>query len=275
MLNLLEDLQGLSFGLQKSVLKSHLRKNIPWPIQTKLEQPIFVVGSSRSGTTMLADILASLPEILDFTEKPIVRHQMWRMVKSPETIPHNLPELEKTLVRLSGVGKGRRLLEKTPGHSLMADSLLSYFPDASLIHIVRDGRDVAFSMLGHRWISRELNNEVEVFWFHLLPQSYQDQWQNLSKWQRGVLRWALYVTSARKAHLHSERYLEVNYEEICQSPQQTIYKIVNFLGLSPSTELENKLLSIKSNSVGNWQKKGLGEGQKSFYEKAVLDFNLS
>ena len=271
---LLEELQGLSFGLQKSLLKSHLRKNIPWPIQTKLENPIFIVGSSRSGTTMLADILASLPEIIDFSETPIVRHQMWRMVKSPDTIPHELPDLEKTLVRLSGIKQGQRLLEKTPGHSLIADSLLSYFSDASLIHIVRDGRDVAFSMLGHKWISRELNGEVEVFWFHLLPQAYQRKWHRLSNWERGVLRWAVYVASARKAHLHSERYFEISYEQICQTPQQTIYKMLDFLSSSSSPELENRLLTIKSSSVKNWQKKDLSEEQKHFYERALIEFNI-
>ena len=274
MLNFLEDLQGLSFGLQKSLIKAHLRKNLPWPIQTKLKKPIFVVGSSRSGTTMLAAILESLPEIVDFSETVIVRHKMWRMVKSPETIPRELPDLERTLVRLSGVTKGQRLLEKTPGHSLITNYLLDYFSNASLLHIVRDGRDVALSMLGHKWISRELKEEVEVFWFHLLPQTYQEQWQDLGSWERGVLRWAVYVTSARKAQVYSERYLEVNYEEICQNPQVTISQIIDFLGLSTSPELEDKLKSIKSSSVANWQNKGLTQQQQEFYAQVVTNFNL-
>jgi hypothetical protein len=129
-------------------------------------------------------------------------------------------------------------------------------------------------MLGHRWISRELNEEVEVFWFDLLPKAYQDQWPHLGLWKRGVLRWAVYVTAARKAH-PSEKYLEVNYEEICQAPQQKIYEILDFLALSPSPELENRLLTIQSSSVRNWQKKALSKEQKHFYEKVLTDFAIA
>lgn len=270
----LEQFNSLSFGLKKSLIKKRLRADFPWPIQTKLHQPIFVVGSSRSGTSILAHVLGGA-DVINFTEDPIVRHKMWRMVKSLSSIPNQLPDLEKILVRLSSAGNDQRVIEKTPGHSLLASHILSYFSDAKLVHIVRDGRDVASSMLGHKWISKELNGEIEVFWFSRLPKFYQEQWQYLDSWERGVLRWAVYVTSARQAKSYTGRYIEVSYKDVCQNPRQVINEVLSFLQLSSTPELENRLLELRPGSVDLWQQKGLTQSQQSFYDRCVVQFGLT
>lgn len=270
----LEQFNSLSFGLKKSLIKKRLRANLPWPIRTELRQPIFVVGSSRSGTSILAHVLAGA-DVVNFSEAPIVRHKMWRMVKSPSSIPNQLPDLEKILVRLSGARNGQRVIEKSPGHSLLASYILNYFSDAKLVHIVRDGRDVASSMLGHKWISRELNGEIEVFWLSRLPKFYQEQWQYLDSWERGVLRWAVYVMSARQAKAYTGRYIEVSYKDMCQNPQQVINEVLHFLQLSSTPKLENRLLELRPGSVDLWKKKGLTQNQQSFYDRCVVQFGLT
>lgn len=263
------------YGFKKSLFKAHVRRNIPWPIQTRLKSPIFVVGSSRSGTTMLTDILAAATEVCSFSEKPIVRRHMWDMVKFPDSLPSNLPQLEKTLTRLSGIKSEQRLLEKTPGHSLIADALATYFPDGSFIHIVRDGRDVSNSMLKHSWIYRELKEEVEVFWFSRLPYAYQERWPDLDLWERGVLRWAVYVTAAKKAQLATEQYFETSYERICGDPPRYIYQLFEFLGLDVAPACKKKISEVRPVSSNQDKYKDLSERNQRFYEEVISTFDLN
>lgn len=265
----------MSYEFRKHLLKVHVRRNLPWPIRINLENPIFVIGSSRSGTTMLTDVFAAAEEVCSFSERPIVRRHMWNMVRSPNTIPRNLPQLEKTLVRLSGIRSGQRLLEKTPGHSLIADALASYFHNGSFIHIVRDGRDTSTSMLGHSWISRELKEEVEVFWFSRLPQVYQERWSDLELWERGVLRWAVYVAAARKAQSATEKYFEISYEQICSDPQCCIHRLFDFLDLAISPDCKDEIAKIRPISSEKSQRRDLSKKSQLFYEEVLSEFGFN
>lgn len=258
----------------KSFLYGQTRRRIPWPHNATLSRPIFIIGSSRSGTSMLTRILGASPDLCYFPENSIVRRHMWRMVQEPSAISDELPKLEKTLIRLSGVHTGQRLLEKTPGHSLLADSLADYFSDAQFIHIIRDGRDVASSMLKHPWIAAELQEVHSVFWFRLLPETFKKEWQQLSVWQRGVLRWAVYVNSARQIYSSSGRYLEISYEDICRSPNECFQSILCFLKLQEFQDLNCQLSEIKPHRIERWRSDGLIPEQLEFYQRVKSTFNF-
>ena len=86
-----------------ALVKNRVRRLIPLPADPRLKAPIFVIGSSRSGTTMLAELLDAYPELCHFTEHPLTRRHMWHMVKHPHKQNQVIPALEKTLKRLSGI----------------------------------------------------------------------------------------------------------------------------------------------------------------------------
>lgn len=264
-----------NISLFKAYLKRYVRKEIPWPYITKLNKPIFIIGSSRSGTTMLADLLNSFPEICSFTEDILIRKNMRLMVESPELIPQKILDLEKILVRLSGINPDQRILEKSPGHSLLSKPLADYFSDAKFIHIVRNACDVSSSMLKHEWIADELREIHKVFWFKLLPVEFQQEWSKLGTWERGILRWAVYVDSARQIASYQNRYLEVRYEEICQSPRECVQNILTFLELNTFPGLERQLAEIKPKSVDRWQKENLTSEQSQFHQKVLSVFNIT
>lgn len=259
---------------QKSLWKDYVRREIPVPYVLNLKQPFFVVGSSRSGTTILAKVLGKSPDVYTFTENNIVRRHMWRMVKNPATLDTEIQQLRKTIVRLSGFDNQKRLLEKTPGHSLLTMPLANYFLDAQFVHIVRDGRDVAFSMLKHEWIVNELRENNEVFWFNLLPETYQSKWEDFDLWQRAILRWALYVSKAREISGYEDRYLEIGYEELCEEPQICLDRILSFLKLPVFPEFKEYYALIKP-SKNSWRNKGLKPSQIQFYERAIIEFDLT
>lgn len=259
---------------KKSLLKGYVRRQIPIPFDLKLNRPIFIIGSSRSGTSILTDVLSSSPELLNFTEHPVVRRHMWHMVKYPEVVLEELPKLAKTLKRLSGIKSNQRLLEKSPGHSLLAKQLSDYFVDAKFIHIVRDGRDVAFSMLKHEWIADELKEIHSVFWFDLLPLEFKDEWESLDLWKRAVLRWAVYVNTARQISSYQKKYLEVRYEKLCLAPQEMITYIGYFLNLNDVSPIEKAAAQIGSARVKNWRNTKIEESQMKFYQRVLLSFGL-
>jgi hypothetical protein len=264
-----------SLFFRTSLIGDRTRRVIPIPYKTKLERPIFIVGSSRSGTSMLTRILGSSTELKYFSENRIVRRHMWQMVKDTGLISRELPELEKTLIRLSGVKYQQRLLEKTPGHSLLINSLANYFPDAQFIHIIRDGRDVALSMLKHSWIVSELEEINRIFWIDFIPQHWQNNWHNLSLWQRGIVRWAVYLSSAKNITFDRQRYCEISYENLCVNPENTFEKILSFLELKTTEMIKIQLSKIQSHRINSWQKADLSNNDLIFYNQIKSEFNIN
>lgn len=258
-----------------ALVKNRIRVQLPWPVDTQLQAPIFIIGSSRSGTTLLAELIDAHPDLCHFTEHPITRRHMWQMVKHPNTQPEELPALERSLKRFSGIKNGQRLIEKTPGNSLISKPLAEYFADARIIHIVRDARDVASSMLGHEWIADELQGIHETFWLPFLPSAFQKKWSQLDLWEKAVLRWAVYVSKAREASIYSDRYLEVSYEDICGEPLHSLSKIFNFLDIGKLPSLKEKAATVNASSAHRWKKKQLSDRHIAFHQKVVESFGIS
>jgi hypothetical protein len=83
-----------------------------------------------------------------------------------------------------------------------------HLPDLKVIHIIRDGRDVALS-----WMRS---------WFH--PVNFVD----------AARRWAAHVKEKRRwGASHPKQYLEIRYEDLLLRSEDVITKIGNFLKLSP------------------------------------------
>jgi len=143
--------------------------------------PIFIVGCGHSGTSLLLSILGAHSRIyavpnetaLAFdwgTEKPRLR----------KTVELFLWYLDSKAIR---AGK-MRWVEKTPKHITAISLLLGLRPNAKIIIIIRDGRDVAISLMKRyktlgegieRWIND--NRVAEPFWNH--PNVYKMRYEDL------------------------------------------------------------------------------------------------
>ena len=160
-------------------------------MQNQRQQPIFVVGCPRSGTTLLAGLLSAHsklscgPETEFFTglcianrnnrlcraktwpeeaanylfskvhEKPIpdyygiARTEIISYLKQREnSCPAILESLTETHMRQQGK---QRWVEKTPTHLIHLREIRRHYPDAPVIRIIRDPRDVALSLLNVPW----------------------------------------------------------------------------------------------------------------------------
>lgn len=113
-----------------------------------------------------------------------------------------------------GEGK-QRWGDKTPYYALHLDTLKTLFPDAQIIHIIRDGRDCALSML---------NRKFDLGIYNTFDAAYT--------WQR-------YVTAAREAgaRFGAEYYFEFRYEDLLIDPAAVMRQICRFLGEEYSDSL--------------------------------------
>jgi Sulfotransferase family len=170
-------------------------------MQDQINKPVFVVGSPRSGTSILTWCLGQHPNIFpvpesnwmgDFAVHVAIGHQIGaargdRSILSAmeigddelfgtfgrsinNLILHHRQDLERKRGATSTLSEPKgRWVDGTPEYSLHICGLCKLFPDARFIHILRDVRDVVRSMLNfHRLAGTQLvTNEEKAYKYWL------------------------------------------------------------------------------------------------------------
>lgn len=125
----------------------------------KTNSNVFIVGSPRSGTTMLGDILDLHPKIGRWYEPIFVLDRYFHNAPNDSrTAADATKQVKEYIVSAFDHYQARReceiVVDKSPGNSLKVPFLLKIFPEAKFIHVLRDGRDTTLSI--HReWRTRE------------------------------------------------------------------------------------------------------------------------
>ncbi|CUJ90067.1 TPR repeat-containing protein YrrB [Shimia thalassica] len=119
---------------------------IPAVGDTALPRPIFVVGQPRSGTTLTEMILSAHPDVTSCGELPIAGRLSPDVLQSDA--PFEAAQYAKDFRgRLPALPDGTQaFVDKMPANYRYVGFLLHAFPEAPIIHIERDPRDVALSM---------------------------------------------------------------------------------------------------------------------------------
>ena len=146
--------------------------------------------------------------------------------------------------KLSASGK-RMVGDKTPLSSgTVVAEISDLFPEAKVVHLVRDGRDAAVSLIHHNWkrttdrggVRRFAPEELEKrdrYWKD--PASFAASGESLftGKRLRHVAEiWGTRVTSARRdgRRLLGENYTEVRYEDLLERSEEEFGRVFGFLG---------------------------------------------
>jgi hypothetical protein len=216
---------------------------------TTRSSPFFVTGFQRSGTTLLRMMLDSHPKVaipLDTTglwartegrlgefgsleeegnrrrlvESLLVeeRIRLWRVPLSVDDVVSAIsrpgyPGVIEGFHLAYARSKGKtRWGDKDPGNMLRLASVLEWFPDARIVHIVRDGRDACQSLLKQSFGGDDLLRCAE-------------QWREQVGWVRQIGR-----------ILGAQRYHELRYEDLVEHPESVLRTLASFLDLdwSPS-----------------------------------------
>jgi hypothetical protein len=215
------------------------------------ERMVFVVGSPRSGTTFLGRSIGSIPGFVDLGEVAPLKAAIPELASlAPKEAA---PRVRRTLTvaRRLGLVGGRRAVEQTPETAFIVEAVRLAFPEAKIVHIVRDGRDVVCSLLERGWLSARRRGEgddagipfgVEArFW---VERGREDEFRHASEARRAAWAWRRYVAAARAADPY-----ELRYEEMAREPETVAAGLAEFLG-APRDDLARALRGAHSESIG-------------------------
>lgn len=212
-----------------------------------MDPPFFIICSGRSGSTLLAGMLnmhpaihvpvelgglySTLPNRLKYygdLTGPFNRRllandlahtghlgelqQRFPIERFADDLAHrgtDLSAVVQTFYEALRENAGKRFIgDKTPDHMPDFDRIVHLFPEACIVHLVRDGRDCAVSSMAWR---RGIN------------------FRNIQELASGWVRHNSAV--AAYGETHPDRYLRIHYEDLVDETEATLRRLAVFLGV--------------------------------------------
>jgi hypothetical protein len=247
-------------------------------------QPFFVTGAPKSGTTWLGKLLDVHPEISCKGEACIyaftnsltyISNEYNKMLENRAKNLSDLnefPPLSQSDIfammryfidlRLATIvdpeKSGLKCVgEKDPVHAKNFPLLHQLFPEAKVIHIIRDGRGVILSSWHHDIRANIPGMQAVSF------DTFLDNAAGL---------WANTVRKAQEtAPLLGDRYLEVRYEDLIADVLPNLQRVLDHLGVDAR---EATLRACAEGASFEKMSKGRSPGQEdaqSFFRKGIAD----
>ena len=168
---------------------------------------------------------------------------------------HTMPAIISGVFEKNAHGEGKaRWGDKTPYYVTHLPKLLEWFPDAQIVHLIRDGRDVALSLFGREHDFYVYNTYFAAeYW-----ESYVEKGHHQGK------------------QLASHQYMELHYLDFLAHPQDTMKRICEFLGEAFTPDLfeitpvddpgKTPLVHapLKISNAGKWRSKMSARQIKAF-----------
>ena len=235
----------------------------------KVRQPVFILGAPYSGADVLARALKSTPGFHVTIGQRSVLSVVYAFARSP-SIQRGRGEAAATVLRdalaqawqvtahgclgcssacraaggVNGAGTCvaerdiRRYGDATPDLMYCAEGLVYAFPDARLVQIIRDGRDVVAAMLADAdslaWFKPGVVNVDSEFpnpFFGIETDADVAAWPGLSLAAKCAMRWRGSVrTMARlRSSMPAERLTTLRYEQLIRRPAEAARAVSGFI----------------------------------------------
>jgi hypothetical protein len=173
----------------------------------------------------------------------------------------------KRVMRVQNLWGRPRFVDKTLGNCFRVRLLNSIFPDAKFLHIIRDGRAVAFSIKNKIEIAGDPNPLFDVGFKDILGDKYKPDRSELYNYG---LAWTEFVRKGREASTFAQsRYYEVSYENLIREPYSEFKNIVDFCELDWYSKFEEKIPPTL-NMNEKWKQKA-SKDQRIDLEESTFD----
>ena len=269
-----------------------------------------VLGCPRSGTTFLMSVLGTLPDaacltgsllpvavphVLNQDISPDVRAALTvGFERSIDAYLHSGRFNSRAAVVQRWIGKPDRLrgladvlsnnrqlrhfIYKEPFLSLAPELSYEALPSAQVVHIFRDGRDCANSLvrsydvlsderLGHLLgsemrIGRKYDAHRYVPWW--VAESEEDTFMESTPYVRAIWMWKYMVRRCHDFFSHpdvqdSGRVMRLRYEDLMQDPVEQGDAVAEHLGVTPTKTFYKRLKGAHTGSIGSYQRRDAAE----------------
>lgn len=161
--------------------------------------------------------------------------------------------LRNRFEKIRQLSQGHVLLSKRTANNRRIPILQQVFPAAKYIHLIRDGRAVAYSLLRVAWWDEHI-----LYWTNQSPK--QMVAAGFSPLELAARNWVeeMQVLEKGVATIPNDCLLEVRYEELLRQPLEQLIRIFNFMGVSAleDTEFWETIKSLKLQpKQENWMNK--------------------
>lgn len=258
--------------------------------------PIILLGTHRSGTTWLGQALSQHPSLAYWEEPRYVwswgnNYKPDDVLTAQDATPKIVQHIRDRFSRFVSEQKKPRLFEKTPSNCLRVPFIRQVYPEAKILHIIRDGRSVFSSAerlktVGYyrqdvlvkrfqrilvetpvwEWpamLSRvtytlraKVTNQPIKFWGPR-PRGWHDWVKSNTPNVILAKQWTATINQALKDTdgLDSRVYHRLSYEDLVARPRAVMGEAVEFLGLNNSdrflTEFEK---TVDPSSQHKWSR---------------------
>ena len=238
----------------------------------KVTRPVFVIGAPHSGAETIGGALKRSPGFHVTIGQRSVLHAVYAFARRPSAYAGrgtgtatvlrdafaqgwqlsaaSCLECGAECRAVAGLGVGDigpceqerglvRYGDASADLAYCADTLTTAFPDAQLIQVVRDCRDVVASMLADpgvmAWFRPSLANldeELPNPFFGVEDEPTRDVWPSLSPTAKCALRWRWTIRLAAQLHhsLPGTQLKTIRYEEMFRDPRSTANALSEFTG---------------------------------------------
>jgi hypothetical protein len=266
----------------------------------------FLIGRSKSGTSWLMRLFNSHPEILcrgegkffgedtaNALHGALARSKELRrwLGHNPWTLRDQDPHLEDIVANTINYLMQEKLKKTkkrivgdkspftTPG---VVEDIATICPQAKVVHIVRDGRDVAVSSVHHQWNNatdqggrRKLSGEkvAKREAYREDPETFRASGESIfsgehvaeiaRSWSTSVIR------AMDDAVLLGDNYYQVRYEDLLADPVGEVRRLLEFLEADSDEEVARACVEAASFEHLSGGRSQGEEDSSSFYRKGV------
>ena len=191
--------------------------------------PIFVIGFMRSGTTLTQEVLDAHPAVFVADEVDFIsatKRELNRMDWSRASTAEKLKRLDlagvlhlrqfywKKVCERFGDTIGQRVfVDKFTMNTVDLGLINCIFPDAKVVFVMRDPRDVCLSCFMQLMVPTPTTVQLLT-------------WEGTARFYAQTMDWWLYI----KQHL-TLQFIEFRYEDVVTDFESTYRKVFDFLGL--------------------------------------------